>query len=248
MSERGRHWLAMAITAGLHLLPVVLLCWVAAPAPVPAPVEETRISLRLIAPPAAPPRPLEEKQAPQPTQAAPDSAAARTRTPPPPQPTQAREGLLQASAERGTGTAPRPADAVPTLSADTHPAQAAVTAAPPAPEAPPAVQMAGIASEQWEAKLMAHLERYRYYPAAARSRRQEGIVWVRATITRDGRLQALRLERSSGQPMLDDAALKTFRRAQPLPRIPDDMPAPQELAVPVDYFLRQAAALGGPRS
>ncbi|MDU1661803.1 MAG: energy transducer TonB, partial [Stenotrophomonas maltophilia] len=53
-----------------------------------------------------------------------------------------------------------------------------------------------------------------------------------------GRLLALRLEQSSGQPMLDDAALQTFRRAQPLPPIPDELKAPQELVVPVEYYLR----------
>ncbi|HHA2463723.1 TPA: energy transducer TonB, partial [Stenotrophomonas maltophilia] len=97
---------------------------------------------------------------------------------------------------------------------------------------------AGAASDQWEARLMARLERYRYYPAAARSRRQQGTAWVRASIDREGRLLALRLEQSSGQPMLDDAALQTFRRAQPLPPIPDELKAPQELVVPVEYYLR----------
>ncbi|UWU55458.1 energy transducer TonB [Stenotrophomonas maltophilia] len=72
----------------------------------------------------------------------------------------------------------------------------------------------------------------------ARSRRQQGTAWVRASIDREGRLLALRLEQSSGQPMLDDAALQTFRRAQPLPPIPDELKAPQELVVPVEYYLR----------
>lgn len=75
-------------------------------------------------------------------------------------------------------------------------------------------------------------------PTAARSRRQQGTAWVRASIDREGRLLALRLEQSSGQPMLDDAALQTFRRAQPLPPIPDELKAPQELVVPVEYYLR----------
>lgn len=38
--------------------------------------------------------------------------------------------------------------------------------------------------------------------------------------------------------MLDESALQTFRRAQPLPRIPEELPAPQELVVPVEYYLR----------
>lgn len=85
---------------------------------------------------------------------------------------------------------------------------------------------------------MARLERHRYFPSAARARRQQGTAWVRASVDRSGRLRALLLERSSGEPMLDEAALQTFRRAQPLPRIPDDLPAPQERVVPVEYYLR----------
>ncbi len=128
--------------------------------------------------------------------------------------------------------------APPAAATDASPAPASITAAPPAPDAPPADFQAGAASDQWEARLMARLERYRYYPAAARSRRQQGTAWVRASIDREGRLLALRLEQSSGQPMLDDAALQTFRRAQPLPPIPDELKAPQELVVPVEYYLR----------
>lgn len=246
MNERMRHWWAVAITTALHLLPLAVLLWAASPAaPVPAPVE-TRISLRMIAPAAAPPQPLEEKQAPRPTQAARASTQVRQPTPPPPPPGRAPEGTLQANPQGLAGTAAAPAQAVPRTTAERPPALASITAAPPAPEAPPASQLAGADSDQWEARLMAQLERHRYYPAAARARRQQGIVWVRATITRDGRLQALRLERSSGLPLLDDAALKTFRRAQPLPPIPEEMSAPQELAVPVDYFLRQAGLANHP--
>jgi len=63
--------------------------------------------------------------------------------------------------------------------------------------------------------------------------------WVRVSLDRTGSLLALRLEQSSGQPLLDEAARQTFRRAQPLPPIPDEMNAPQELVVPVEYYLQQ---------
>lgn len=224
MSERGQHWQAIAITAVLHLLPLLLLVhWVAAPPMLPPPEQDVRISLRLLAP-ATPPQPVEERQADTPSQAQQARASQPAKSPPPPKPTAAREGELAAS-ETGGAT-------------DASPAPASITAAPPAPDAPPADFQAGAASDQWEARLMARLERYRYYPAAARSRRQQGTAWVMASIDREGRLLALRLEQSSGQPMLDDAALQTFRRAQPLPPIPDELKAPQELVVPVEYYLR----------
>lgn len=237
MSERGQHWQAMAITIGLHLLPLLLLVhWVTAPPALPPPEQDVRISLRLLAP-STPPQPLEERQADTPSQAQQARASQPAKSPPPPTPTAAREGELAASETGGRGRQPLPI-APPAAVTDASPAPASITAAPPAPDAPPADLQAGAASDQWEARLMARLERYRYYPAAARSRRQQGTAWVRASIDREGRLLALRLEQPSGQPMLDDAALQTFRRAQPLPPIPAELKAPQELVVPVEYYLR----------
>lgn len=237
VSERGQHWQALAITLGLHLLPLLLLVhWVTTPPPLPPPEDDVRISLRLLAP-AAPPQPVEEVQSDRPSQAQQPHAAEATKRPPPPL-TAAREGTLAAG--DGNSLAPQPhlRLALPVPTTDSSPAPASITAAPPTPDAPPAEQQAGATSDQWEARLMARLERFRYYPAAARSRRQQGTSWVRASIDREGRLRALALEQGSGQPMLDDAALQTFRRAQPLPRIPDELPAPQELVVPVEFYLR----------
>lgn len=85
---------------------------------------------------------------------------------------------------------------------------------------------------------MARLERFRRYPHAARARRIEGIVQMRVSVARDGRLLSLSVERSSGQPSLDQAALDTFRRAEPLPPVPDERPAPVELSFPVEFFMR----------
>lgn len=236
MSERGQHWQAIAISIGLHLLPLLLLVhWVAAPPLLPPPEQDVRISLRLLAP--ARRQPVEERQADTPSQAQQARASQPTKSPPPPKPTAAREGEVAASERSGAGRQALPV-APPAAATDASPAPASITAAPPAPDAPPADFQAGAASDQWEARLMARLERYRYYPAAARSRRQQGTAWVRASIDRQGRLLALRLEQSSGQPMLDGAALQTFRRAQPLPPIPDELKAPQELVVPVEYYLR----------
>ncbi len=84
---------------------------------------------------------------------------------------------------------------------------------------------------------MAALEKHRRYPNAARARREQGTSLVRVSIARDGRVLALALERGSGSARLDEAALQTFRRAQPLPPVPDTLAAPQELAVPVEFFL-----------
>ena len=86
MSERGQHWQAIAITIGLHLLPLLLLVhWVAMPPMLPPPEQDVRISLRLLAP-ATPPQPVEERQADTPTQAQKARASQPTKSPPPPKP------------------------------------------------------------------------------------------------------------------------------------------------------------------
>ena len=235
--ERRTHWMAVAITATLHLLPVLgLLHWTTStPRPTP-PVEEVRISLRML-PPTAPPQPLEELKAERPSQAQqPRPAQPRTLSPPPP--SRAQEGTLAAADGRTPDAQAQPLPALVLPAHEAPPAPASISAAPPSPDAAPAPQLAGTHSDTWEARLMARLERHRYFPSAARARRQQGTAWVRASVDRSGRLRTLLLERSSGEPMLDQAALQTFRRAQPLPRIPDDLPAPQERVVPVEYYLR----------
>lgn len=236
MSERRQHWHAMTISIGLHLLPLLLLVNGVSRPPLPPPEQDVRISLRLLAP-TTPPQPVEERQADRPSPSQQAQAAQPRRSPPPPKATAAPQADLAASEKNGDGRQPLPV-APPAVTNDASPAPASVAAAPPTPDAPPADTQAGAASDQWEARLMARLERYRYYPAVARSRRQQGTAWVRASIDRQGQLRALRLEQSSGQPMLDDSALQTFRRAQPLPAIPQELPAPQELVVPVEYYLR----------
>nr|WP_086493836.1 energy transducer TonB [Novosphingobium panipatense] len=121
--------------------------------------------------------------------------------------------------------AAKPADPVPE------------TTAPKALLAPPARRASSNADASWEALLLAHLEKYRRYPAAARSRREEGVAFVTFRMNRGGKVLSASLARSSGSIFLDRAALETIRRAQPLPAIPADKPDELELSVPVEFFL-----------
>jgi protein TonB len=100
---------------------------------------------------------------------------------------------------------PRPAKPVaapPTAEAPSAPSQAA--AAPLAQAASAASEpaligahpVAGLASNGKPA-----------YPAAALHRREEGTVVVRVDVGTDGRPLSARVERSSGHPLLDDAAV-----------------------------------------
>jgi len=112
------------------------------------------------------------------------------------------------------------------------------TTAPKSVPAPPAQTLSSNARDSWQARLLAHLERYRRYPSDARARREEGVVHVRFRMNRAGRVLTARILRGSGSPALDRAALETLRRAQRLPAIPEDMPDEIELDLPVAFFLR----------
>lgn len=62
---------------------------------------------------------------------------------------------------------------------------------------------------------------------------------VRFVMNREGRVLSSRIERSSGHPALDRAALDMLTRAQPLPTPPAEVAGAQiELVVPVEFFVR----------
>ncbi|WP_448953373.1 TonB family protein [Labrys neptuniae] len=78
----------------------------------------------------------------------------------------------------------------------------------------------GVAPAQWRSLLMAHLERRKRYPAGARSRGEQGVVYVRFRIDDAGNVLAASLARSSGFAELDQEVLSLVRRASPVPAPP----------------------------
>lgn len=110
------------------------------------------------------------------------------------------------------------------------------TTAPKSVAAPVAPRLASDARPSWEAQLLAHLQRYRRFPARARAARQEGTVYVEFRMDRVGSVLSASVRKSSGFPTLDMAALDTLKRAQPLPAIPDDRPNVLELTIPIEYY------------
>lgn len=63
--------------------------------------------------------------------------------------------------------------------------------------------------------------RYKKYPDDAIKQKQEGIVALGFKFTRDGTVTDAWIEKSSGFPMLDQAALAMIRAASPIPKVPD---------------------------
>lgn len=112
------------------------------------------------------------------------------------------------------------------------------TAAPRTQPAPPAPKVSGNAPDTWEGRVLARLNEHRRYPRSARAGWQQGVPYIRFVMDRDGKVVSSRLERSSGFPDLDREAVSLPKRAQPLPKPPDDKPGDtMELVVPVQFFL-----------
>jgi len=76
---------------------------------------------------------------------------------------------------------------------------------------------------RWQGAIGAAIERRKRYPRGSRG---SGRVVLTLTITRQGQLAAVAVTRSSGQPLLDEAALSAVRRAR-LPAAPRGLDEPR---------------------
>jgi periplasmic protein TonB len=83
--------------------------------------------------------------------------------------------------------------------------------------------------------LLRHIARYQRYPTAAERLRLHGTVRTVFSIGRNGRLLGVWVKTSSGEAMLDQAAIETIRRAQPLPAIPAALPDPLKIEVALGF-------------
>ncbi len=84
-------------------------------------------------------------------------------------------------------------------------------------------------------RLETHLARFHRYPETGLSPQPSGMVRVALIVRRDGHVMDAWIETSSGVVMLDEAALQTLRRAEPLPVLPASLPGAIDLIVPLKY-------------
>ncbi|WP_342361448.1 energy transducer TonB [Terrarubrum flagellatum] len=90
----------------------------------------------------------------------------------------------------------------------------------------------------YRSQVMAHLQRYKRYPEAARERGVTGRVVVAFTLSRGGQVVAASLAGSSGAAMLDQETLAMVRRAAPFPAMPDGGPGSMSFSAGITYNLR----------
>jgi protein TonB len=102
-----------------------------------------------------------------------------------------------------------------------------------APASPATIEI----SAAWRSALAEWLQQHKTYPEGARSEGAEGRVTVRFTIDRDGRVLDVALVRSSGAPILDEAAQAMLRGAR-LPPFPPGMTQDRvTVTLPIRYGL-----------
>lgn len=78
------------------------------------------------------------------------------------------------------------------------------------------------------------------YPESARRNRQEGVVYLLVTVTAEGRASEVRLHRSSGYPVLDEAALNAVRRYRFKPATMGGFPVASTTIQPIRFNLKDA--------
>jgi protein TonB len=183
--------------------------------------------------------------------AAPPSDSKQDITPGPEQqeqieePTEARPPeQQQVEEEKIAPTPPVPSPDV-TLPEEPKPDAPKQEIAPPIQEAtaPPPPRPSAAQVTSWHRKIAEEIERHKRYPSAARARREVGKTQLGFTIDRQGMVLASRIVRSSGYPSLDQEAIATVLRAQPLPPPPTNLPGTTfDFIVPIQFKINSPAA------
>lgn len=220
-SVRNGRPLGLILTVAVHalVLGLFLFQWTARYAPKPL---STLNTFDIPAPPSPPEPQSDAPQEPQPMRREKTLTDPDTRRNEPPK--------IVLSIDESAAP-PRPPD----------PAAARAIEEPAAAEAkpPPPPQEASDARPTWQGRVLAALNKVKRYPREASFRRRQGVPIIRFVMDRSGRVLSASLERSSGVPALDGEALELPRRAQPLPKPPEDVPgATIELVVPVEFYMR----------
>lgn len=96
-------------------------------------------------------------------------------------------------------------------------------------------QTAEAVRQRYEQQISAWIERHKIYPAGAAG--ASGRVVVRMRIDRAGAVRYYALEQSSGNGLIDAAALDMVRRANPVPAVPANYPAANliEFLIPISF-------------
>lgn len=94
-------------------------------------------------------------------------------------------------------------------------------------------------TSSYQAQVLAHLQRYKSYPAEAKSAGIRGVATVRFSLSASGSVISASLARGSGASVLDQAAVAMVRRASPFPPIPSGLGRSRmDFSAPIRFDLR----------
>ncbi|MHC8405086.1 MULTISPECIES: energy transducer TonB family protein [unclassified Pseudomonas] len=216
---------SLAVVLGVHALAIALaLNWSSQP-PIELPPQAMMVELAPVPapPPPAPPKVITPPQPPTPVEELPmpklaeapkaEIAVPKPKPKPKPKPQPPKPVEKKPEPPKEKPTEEKPSDAQPTQAPTDKSAQ-------PAPGPSPAQQAA---KASWQGTLLAHLAKYKKYPASAQSRGKEGLNRLRFVVDAEGNVLSFELVGRSGNADLDRATLEMIKRAQPLPKPPADM-------------------------
>jgi protein TonB len=209
-----RYSASLGVVLGVHALAIALALNWTARLPIELPPQAMMVELAPVpAPPPQPPAPVEElpiaklAEVPKAEIAVPKPVKPKPK-PQPPKPVE----------KKPEPPKDKPSEEKPS---DTQPTQAPTEkSAQPAPGPSPAQQAA---NASWQGALLAHLAKYKKYPASAQARGKEGLNRLRFVVDGEGNVLSFELVGLSGNADLDRATLEMIRRAQPLPKPPANM-------------------------
>ncbi|WP_439610161.1 energy transducer TonB family protein [Reyranella sp.] len=210
----------------------------APPEPTPPPPPPPSPSLEQALPPLeAPPPPVTERDVPKPLPVPRPTPPQQAVRPPPPPPPPAPRPAPQPPAHTQPAPRPSPLGAPPARGAES---QSAARPSSPTFQNPADNYGQKRAKEQYAWLVERRLAQFPYVPKEAGPIRQTGSLLLRLTVSREGRLIDVVLEKSSGLASLDSGVIETLRRASPYPPVPADIPGDRyTFQLPVNFNYNQ---------
>ncbi|WP_042859418.1 energy transducer TonB [Dickeya sp. NCPPB 3274] len=233
--RRSETWLTLTLALALHAAVLVPLALRPSPTlvpPRPLPVIIEFAAAPAEATPTTDSAPVEPPPAVEPPVDEPPVDEQALTPPPPPQPTRATETAARKTPKPVKPLAKKPSP--PRQSATPAPQSAPVSTATATPAAAPAAA-ATVTPPSASAAYLRNPPPA--YPDVAINRGWEGTVLLNVQVRPDGKVQTIRLQRSSGHPALDDAAREAVQHWSFVPARRGDQPESGWVVVPVDFTL-----------
>lgn len=89
----------------------------------------------------------------------------------------------------------------------------------------------------YEQYLMSYIAKYKTYPRIAERLKQQGMVYPKIRITKDGKLKDVVISKSSGFSSLDQGAINLIKSLAPFKPLPENLEEEYTITIPIEYIL-----------